>query len=46
VLLVSVVAHDGAGGRGEVDPLEQGCWSGGDEYIVICNIPARMTTTG
>jgi hypothetical protein len=33
--LAFVVAHDGAGDRGEVDALKQGCWFGGSEFAVI-----------
>jgi hypothetical protein len=35
VSLTSIIVHDGAGGRGEVDALEQGCWSRGGELVVI-----------
>jgi hypothetical protein len=33
--LVFVVIHGDVGGRGEVDALEQGCWSGGGGSVII-----------
>jgi hypothetical protein len=35
VSLAFVVIHDRAGGRGEVDALERGCWSGGGGSVVF-----------
>jgi hypothetical protein len=35
VSLAFVIMYDGARGRGEVDALEQGCWSGGGGIVII-----------
>jgi hypothetical protein len=38
VSLAFIFIHDGTRGRGEVDSLERGCWSGVGGFVIISRL--------